>query len=99
MTEVVELGTDEEFEHGVIAKVPKHPADVVSIALVFAEGDGAWSRHARAEGVFEDGIGSGCEGMGFLTRGGVGEYGIGEVLVVLVGMMEGFAEVAVSGWG
>ena len=99
MMEVVELGTDEELECGVVAEVPKHPADAVSITLVSVEGNRAWSGHARAKGVFEDGIGDGCKGIGMLARLGAGEHSIGKVLVVIIGMMEGLFEVTESGWG
>ena len=99
VTEAVELGADEELERRVVAELPEHPADAVGVALVSVEGDGAWSGHATAEGVFENGICGGCESVWRLAGLGAGEHGIGEVLVVIIGMVEALFEVAESGWG
>ena len=83
----VELGVDEEFEGRVISEGPKHLADVVSIKLMQAEGDGEGARHVSTKGVLEDGVGSKCKGIGKLAGCWVGEYGVGEVLVVIIGIM------------
>ena len=87
MMEVVELGMDEEFEGRVIPKGPKHPADVVSIKLIQVQGNGEGARHVSAKGVLEDGVGGRCKGIGELAGCWVREYGIGKVLVVVIGIM------------